>query len=90
MKNLKTIPKFKNETEEQKFWSTHDSTEYIDWAKAKKVVFRNLKPTHKSISLRLPLYMLDEIKLLANKKDVPYQSLIKVFLAEKIKDEMVV
>ena len=90
MKNLKPIPKFKNEKEERKFWMTHDSTEYVDWSKARKVVFTNLKPTYKSISLRLPLYMLDEIKLLANKKDVPYQSLMKVFLAEKVKEELAV
>lgn len=72
MKNLKPIPKFKNETEERKFWMTHDSTEYVDWSKAKKAVFPNLKPTYKSISLRLPAFMLDDIKVLANKKDVPY------------------
>ena len=88
MKNFKTIPKIKNEKEWADFWMTHDTTEYIDWSKAKKGVFRNLKPTYKSISLRLPLYMLDQIKVLANKKDVPYQSLMKVFLAEKVKEEM--
>jgi len=88
MKNLKPIPKFKNEKEERKFWMIHDSTEYVDWSKARKAVFPNLKPTYKSISLRLPAYMLDEIKLLANKKDVPYQSLMKVFLAEKVKEEL--
>ena len=90
MKSLKLIPKFKNEKEEQKFWLTQDSTEYLDWSKAQRGVFRNLKPTYKSISLRLPIHMLDEIKLLANKKDVPYQSLMKVFLAEKVKEEMAV
>lgn len=88
MKNLKIIPRFKNEKEERKFWMTHDSTEYVDWSKARKAVFPNLKPTYKSISLRLPVYMLDEIKLLANKKDVPYQSLMKVFLAERVKEEL--
>ena len=88
MKNLKPIPKFRNEKDERKFWMTHDSTEYVDWSKARKVVFPNLKPTYKSISLRLPAFMLDEIKLLANKKDVPYQSLMKVFLAEKVKEEL--
>ena len=88
MKNLKPAPKLHSEKELAKFWMTHDSTEYIDWSKAKKTVFPNLKPTYKSISLRLPVYMLDEIKLLANKKDVPYQSLMKVFLAEKIKEEI--
>ena len=90
MKNLKSIPKFKNEKEERKFWMTHDSTEYVDWSKARKAVFSNLKPTYKSISLRLPLFMLDEIKLLANKKDVPYQSLMKVYLAEKVKEEIAI
>ena len=89
MKNIKPIPKFKNEKEERKFWLTHNSTEYIDWSKARKAIFPNLKPTYKSISLRLPAYVLDEIKLLANKKDVPYQSLMKVFLAEKVKEEMI-
>ena len=89
MKNIKPIPRFKNEKEERKFWLTHDSTEYVDWSKARRAVFPNLKPTYKSISLRLPSHMLDEIKLLANKKDVPYQSLMKVFLAEKVKEEMI-
>ena len=88
MKILKPIPKFKNEKEERKFWMSHDSTEYVDWSKARRVVFPNLKPTYKSISLRLPAYMLDQIKGLANKKDVPYQSLMKVFLAEKVKEEL--
>ena len=88
MKNLKPIPEFKNEGAEREFWRTHDSTEYVDWSKARKTVLPNLKPTYKSISLRLPAYMLDEIKLLANKKDVPYQSLMKVFLAEKVKEEL--
>ncbi len=90
MKDLKPIPKFKNEKEERKFWMTHDSTEYVDWSKAKRAVFPNLKPTYRSISLRLPLFMLDEIKLLANKKDVPYQSLMKVYLAEKVKEEIAI
>ncbi len=90
MKKLKPIPKFRSEKEWANFWMTHDSTEYVDWSKAQRVVFPNLKPTYKSISLRLPAYMLDEIKLLANKKDVPYQSLMKVFLAEKVKEELAV
>jgi len=88
MAKLKAIPKFKNEKDWSDFWMTHDSTEYVDWSKARKAVFPNLKPTYKSISLRIPAYMLDEIKLLANKKDVPYQSLMKVFLAEKVKEEL--
>lgn len=90
MKKLKPIPKFRGEKEWANFWMTHDSTEYVDWSKAERAVFPNLKPTYKSISLRLPAYMLDEIKLLANKKDVPYQSLMKVFLAEKVKEELAV
>jgi predicted DNA binding CopG/RHH family protein len=88
MKSLKLIPKFKNEKQERSFWMSHDSTEYVDWSKARRAVFPNLKPTYKSISLRIPANMLNEIKLLANKKDVPYQSLMKVFLAEKIKEEL--
>ncbi len=88
MKSLKPMPKFKTEKEEKKFWLTHDSTEYVDWSKARKVVFPNLKPTYKSISLRLSASMLDQIKVLANKKDVPYQSLMKVYLAEKVKEEL--
>ena len=85
---MKKIPKFKTEAEEQKFWATHDSTEYIDWSKAKHTVFPNLKPSTKTISLRLPQTMLEELKLLANKRDVPYQSLLKVFLSERIESEL--
>lgn len=83
-KKLKTIPHFRNEAEERRFWDTHDSTEYVDWSKAKRVRFPNLKPTTKSISLRLPLGILEQIKVEANKRDVPYQSLIKTWLAEKV------
>lgn len=81
---LKKIPKFVNETEEREFWMTHDSTDYVDWSKAERVTFPNLKLTTQSISLRLPLWMLDSIKTTANKQDVPYQSLIKVWLNEKL------
>jgi predicted DNA binding CopG/RHH family protein len=88
MNPIKKIPKFKNEDEERNFWATHDSTEYINWKKAKKVVLSNLKPSVKSISLRLPESMIEELKLLANKKDVPYQSLLKIFLAERIGEEL--
>lgn len=84
----KQIPEFKNEDEEREFWETHDSTDYIDWNKAKKITFSNLKPSVKKISLRLPETMLEELKLLANKKDVPYQSLLKIFLAERIEKEL--
>jgi predicted DNA binding CopG/RHH family protein len=88
MNPVKKIPKFKNEDEERTFWATHDSTEYINWKKAKKVMLSNLKPSVKSISIRLPESMIEELKLLANKKDVPYQSLLKIFLAERIGEEL--
>ena len=87
MKKLKKIPKFKNEDAERKFWAKEDSTEYIDWGKSKKSTFPNLKPSTKTISLRLPESMLDELKLIANKRDVPYQSLIKILLKERIDKE---
>ena len=81
---LKPIPEFNNEDEEREFWAEHDSADYIDWSKAQRVVFPNLKPSTKTISLRLPESMLNELRLLANKRDVPYQSLIKIFLQESI------
>ena len=80
----KKIPEFLNEDEEREFWANHDSTEYLDWSKAERAVFPTLKPSTKTISLRLPESMLNEIRQLANKRDVPYQSLIKVFLRERI------
>ncbi|MDD5008383.1 MAG: BrnA antitoxin family protein [Syntrophorhabdaceae bacterium] len=83
----KKIPQFKSEKEEREFWQTHDSTEYVDWKKAKKVKLANLKPSVKTISLRLPEAMLEDLKLLANKRDVPYQSLVKVFLSDRIEQE---
>ncbi|NNN04999.1 MAG: hypothetical protein HKL90_03775 [Elusimicrobia bacterium] len=84
----KKIPKFKNEKAERSFWAVHDSADHIDWSKAKKAVFPNLRPTLKSISLRLPKSMIDELRVLANKRDVPYQSLLKMFLAERIAKEL--
>jgi len=84
----KKVPEFKNEDEERKFWESHDSTEFIDWKHAKQVTFSKLKPSVKKISLRLPEAMLEELKLLANKRDVPYQSLLKIFLAERIEKEL--
>jgi len=84
----KKIPQFKSEDEERKFWATADSTEYIDWENAKRTVLQNLKPSLKKISLRLPELMLEELKVLANKRDVPYQSLVKIYLAESIEREM--
>lgn len=83
----KNIPKFRNEDEERNFWVSHNSTDYIDWSKVERVTLPNLKPSVKTISLRLPESMLEEIKLLANKRDVPYQSLLKIFLSERIDKE---
>jgi predicted DNA binding CopG/RHH family protein len=83
-KKLKPIPRFESEAEEREFWETHDSTDYVDWSKAQRLRFPNLKPSTSSISLRLPLSLLERIKIAANKRDVPYQSLIKVWLAEKV------
>jgi predicted DNA binding CopG/RHH family protein len=83
-KPTKTIPKFANEAQERAFWETQDSSEYLDWSKAKKVPLPNLKPSTKTISLRLPQHLLDSIKTAANARDVPYQSLIKVWLQEKL------
>jgi predicted DNA binding CopG/RHH family protein len=82
------MPKFKNEKEEAEFWSSHDSTEYIDYSKAKRVAFPRLKPSTRTISIRLPESLIEHIKQLANKRDVPYQSLIKIFLAEKVVEKM--
>ena len=84
----KPIPEFESEEEEQEFWATHDSADYLDWSQAEKVVFPKLKPSTKTISLRLSESMLNELRLLANKHDIPYQSLIKVFLRERIDDEL--
>lgn len=83
-KPTKTTPKFATEAQERAFWEQHDSTEYLDWTKAEKVTRPNLKPTTKTISLRLPQHLLDSIKAAANSRDVPYQSLIKVWLQEKL------
>ena len=80
----KPIPSFESEAEERAFWESHDSTEYVDWSRAERVRLPNLKPSTKAISLRLPLGLLERIKIAANKRDVPYQSLIKVWLSEKL------
>ncbi len=84
----KRIPKFKSEDKEREYWAKQDSTEILDWDKAKKAVLPNLKPSTKTISLRLPESMLEELKLLSNKRDVPYQSLLKIFLSERIEEEL--
>lgn len=83
-KNKNPLPEFASEAEEQEFWSTNDSADHVDWSRARRVVLSNLKPSTRTISLRLPEGMLEELKVLANKRDVPYQSLLKVFLAERL------
>ena len=80
----KQIPKFKNEDEEREFWSKADSSEYLKWKSAERVLFPELKPSTKAISLRLPESLLDALRQMANERDVPYQSLIKIFLQERI------
>jgi predicted DNA binding CopG/RHH family protein len=81
---LKKVPKFNTEDDERDFWATHDATDYLNFSQAETVVFPNLKPSTRAISLRLPVSLIDRLKMLANKKDVPYQSLLKVLLAEKV------
>lgn len=83
----KQVPEFQTEDEERKFWAQHDSTEFVEWASASRRKLPNLKPTLRTISLRLPVSMIEDLKVLANKQDVPYQSLLKVFLAERLEKE---
>jgi predicted DNA binding CopG/RHH family protein len=86
MSKLKKTPEFKSEAEEQEFWEAHDSSDYLNWSEAKPASFSKLKPSTKTISLRLPEALLDRIKIEANKRDMPYQSLIKVWLAEDVNE----
>ncbi len=83
-RKIKELPVFANEAEERAFWEKHDSSDYLDWSKAQRVRLPNLKPTTQSISLRLPVSLLESIKIAANSRDVPYQSLIKIWLNEKL------
>ena len=83
----KRVPEFRSEDEEHAFWAKHDSTEFVDWQSAKRHKFPALKPSLRTISLRLPVSMIEDLKILANKRDVPYQSLLKVFLAERLAKE---
>ena len=83
----KALPRFGNEEEERAFWAAQDSTEYIDWSKGERIALPNLRPSLKTISLRLPEATITELKMLANRRDVPYQSLLKVFLSERIAQE---
>ena len=88
MKKLKKIPRFRSITEEQKFWATHDSGEYVDYSQAELGFFPELKPSSRTISIRLPESLVEAIRLLANKQDVPYQSMLKMLLAEKVRETM--
>ncbi len=88
MNKLKKIPVFNSEEEEREFWAENGTTEFIDWGKAKKVKFPNLKPSTKTISLRLPEHILNDLKMMARKRDVPYQSLIKIFLKDRLNQEL--
>jgi predicted DNA binding CopG/RHH family protein len=85
---MKKLPIFTTEEQEREFWASHDSTDYIDWTSGEQISFPNLKPSLKTISLRLPEAMLETLKRIANKRDIPYQSLLKMFLAERLKDEL--
>ena len=87
-KSLKPIPSFVSEDEEREFWATHDSSDFVDWRRARATVFSRLKPSTQTISLRIPEPLLENLKVLANKRDVPYQSLLKIFLAERIEQEL--
>ena len=86
MSKIKKTPEFKSEAEEQAFWESNDSSDYVDWSQAEPVTMSNLKPSTKTISLRLPEGLLDSIKIEANKRDMPYQSLIKVWLSDDVKE----
>ncbi|MEX0692270.1 MAG: BrnA antitoxin family protein [Gemmatimonadales bacterium] len=86
-KRLKPIPRFRSDAEARAFWATHDTTDYVDWSKAKRAAFPNLRPSTESISLRLPAPLLADLKALAHERDVPYQSLLKVFLAKQVREE---
>jgi predicted DNA binding CopG/RHH family protein len=87
-KELKAIPRFETEDEEREFWSEHDSADYVDWKRAQRAKLPDLKPTTRTVSIRLPETMLEDLRMLANKRDVPYQSLLKIYVAERIEKEL--
>jgi predicted DNA binding CopG/RHH family protein len=84
----KPLPKFESEEQERKFWAEHDSVDFVDWSSAQRRTFPALRPTLRTISLRLPESMIGHLKILANKRDIPYQSLLKQFLAERLEREL--
>lgn len=85
---VRKVPRFRNEDEERDFWASHDSTEFVNWRQAERVKLPNLRPTTRTISIRLPEAMIERLKVLANKRDIPYQSLLKMFVADKIEEEL--
>jgi predicted DNA binding CopG/RHH family protein len=85
---MRKIPKFRNEDQERDFWASHDSSEFVEWRQVKRVKLPNLRPTTRTISIRLPESMIERLKVLANKRDIPYQSLLKMFVADKIEEEL--
>ena len=85
---IRKPPKFRNEDREREFWATHDSADYVNWRKAQAVRLPNLRPTTRTVSIRLPITMIERLKILANKRDVPYQSLLKMFVADRIEEEL--
>lgn len=87
-KTRRKIPKFESEDQEREFWASHDSTDYLNWQQARRVKLSNLRPTTRTISIRLPEAMIERLKVLANKRDVPYQSLLKMFVADRIEEEL--
>jgi len=87
-RRIRKIPKFRDEEQERNFWASHDSTDYVDWRRSERVKLPNLRPTTRTISIRLPESMIEKLKVLANKRDIPYQSLLKMFVADKIEEEL--
>ena len=85
---MRKVPKFENEDQERHFWASHNSTDFVDWRRAERVKLPNLRPTTRTISIRLPESMIERLKILANKRDIPYQSLLKMFVADRIEEEL--
>ncbi len=85
---MRNLPKFESEDQERNFWASHDSTDFVDWRRAERVKLPNLRPTTRTISIRLPESMIERLKVLAHKRDIPYQSLLKMFVADKIEEEL--
>ncbi len=85
---MRKVPRFVGEDQERGFWTSHDSTDFVDWRQAERVKLPNLRPTTRTISIRLPESMIERLKVLANKRDIPYQSLLKMFVADRIEEEL--